>query len=479
MLGARVAKTFTWRPCPLRAKAAVRAALKQQKQALLQGTRVLLRGGTKLLLRGGVNGGGIASAAVRPPPPKGDGTLIASIMRSLSSPRSFRAQAAAGLADASSISIRGWLFRNRWALAANTACTLQMLQWACDDVVYLRSLNILAICFFTTYNMHMGAWCAPREALAAAASPPEAPARARGRIAASALTPAALAHAPHAPSSHPHRIYVSWDMLYTLINLIQIVRLLRERQDVALLPWEREIYESVFKHALSKQQGRALLMAAEPEALLRVGHEIVISRDEFDNHPIGLVLSGTLRMQVDGQTVGFIDRLGWFGHVHYKIEDDPQITLTAIEPTRVLQWSSLRLTELLEKDLRMDKGVHALWNVDMGRKLSRMDDEHRRRRLSHYLEIMHALAASGRLDRAELDFLRTIREKHSIDEATHAQAVEELALTRSLEPHLVQTLRSADEEDTPLPMLRRFVTTLTSMMDVSPILDGSEPTAAD
>lgn len=38
--------------------------------------------------------------------------------------------------------IYAWFLRYRWAIAANTACSLLLLQWTQDDVLYLRSLNV-------------------------------------------------------------------------------------------------------------------------------------------------------------------------------------------------------------------------------------------------------------------------------------------------------------------------------------------------
>ena len=129
----------------------------------------------------------------------------------------------------------GWLYEKRYALAANAGCTFLMLQWmqvprravvceafACvctgtenahaslfrrrrraplspihrsrylcrsrrgeDDVLYVRSLNLFAVGFFTVYNLSMRAW-----------------------------------------------IYMAWDVVYTAINVTQIARILHARREV-------------------------------------------------------------------------------------------------------------------------------------------------------------------------------------------------------------------------------------------------------
>jgi len=157
--------------------------------------------------------------------------------------------------------------------------------------------------------------------------------------------------------------------LYFLVNVTQIFRTLRERREVALLPGEREVYAvaNVLKQAISTQQARTLLAAAEPERLLRPGEQIV-TRDERGEHPIGLVLvlSGCLRVEADGQSV---ERYSWYGY-YRDTADTSASVLTAVEPSRVLLWSSQRLEHMLASDADLSARVHALWIDDMGRKLS-------------------------------------------------------------------------------------------------------------
>jgi hypothetical protein len=50
------------------------------------------------------------------------------------------------------------LYTYRWAIIANTACTLQLVQWTMEDVIWLRTMNCIANAFYCCCNLRMGAW---------------------------------------------------------------------------------------------------------------------------------------------------------------------------------------------------------------------------------------------------------------------------------------------------------------------------------
>ncbi|KAG8464219.1 hypothetical protein KFE25_003282 [Diacronema lutheri] len=429
--GARLG-TLSWRPCPLRTRETAehtRELLANRcRLSLMHCTRVLLRGNVSVLKMGRSNHAWAQSSA--------DATSLIASMLGSSARSSF-------VGGAGARTLREWLHAHRWTLAANAACSLQMIQWAMDDVLYLRSINILAICFFTLYNAHMGAW-----------------------------------------------IYISWDAAYTLINMIQIYRIVRERREAALLPWQHELHASVFQHGgLSTHHTRALLRIAEPEQLLRAGERLIVAKGAVapdepsggagadDEHLVGLVLSGSLRAEVGGEVVGFVDECGWYGHVQFNVDEHPAVTLVALEPTRLLQWSSARLSELVQRDACVQRGLHELWNDDMGRLLSKRDDDFLRRRSGHYARVIRALTASAaRVTDGDIAHVLEHRRRHGIDDATHEATLDELEAAGALEPHALHALRrlrlDADDGDGDgargaLPYLsrvRRFVSSqLTSM----------------
>lgn len=54
--------------------------------------------------------------------------------------------------------LRAGMYTYRWVLMANLACTLQLFQWAMDDVLWIRFISCLANLCYCACNVNMAAW---------------------------------------------------------------------------------------------------------------------------------------------------------------------------------------------------------------------------------------------------------------------------------------------------------------------------------
>jgi len=305
--------------------------------------------------------------------------------------------------------LRAWLYNHRLAIAANTACSLQMLQWTQDDVLYLRTLNVLAISFFTVYNLSMRAW-----------------------------------------------IYIGWDSLYTIINLTQIARLLRDRRGVDMSPWERSLHEGVFARALGERHALALIRAAEPERVLQAGEAVSDATREDAGGVVGVVISGMLSVEVGGAPVATIGRFGWYGHHRLLQRDGPRhglqgaaTRMCALEPTQVIEWRADTLRSFLSGEAAVDRGLQTLWNRDLTQRLSNMGGGHRRLQLDAYAGALRAVAVGGAFGEAQAELLWDLRERYHIDQATHERCCDEL------EPVLPDRIAGAMRSMRPAAALQR------------------------
>jgi hypothetical protein len=124
------------------------------------------------------------------------------------------------------------------------------------------------------------------------------------------------------------------------------------------------------------------------------------------------------------------------------------MTLTATEHSLVLEWPSPELASCLAANPQLDSGMHALWNLDLARRLSRPHaheayDERRllRRARADYLELLQALAACGRLGAQQLEYLQAVRARLEVDDLAHQLALAELAASGTTSRGMVQALR--------------------------------------
>lgn len=158
--------------------------------------------------------------------------------------------------------------------------------------------------------------------------------------------------------------------------------------------------------------------------------------------------------------------------MQFNLQEHPRLTLTALEPTRLLQWSSAALGGLLAAQPLIDKGVHTLWNRDMvrpahthgcaqprarltacpptlwplcaqGRTLSQRDEEQLRSRRSAYAQVLRALTAASEqpLSAADVAFVQEHRARRALDDEAHERCLDELAAAGALPPHALQSLR--------------------------------------
>lgn len=122
-------------------------------------------------------------------------------------------------------------------------------------------------------------------------------------------------------------------------------------------------------------------------------------------------------------------------------------TLTAREPTRVLQWPRAALAACLAAEPQIERGVHVIWNLDLAKRLARpraLDGYEQARSTlvarAEYADILRALVSRGHLNAAQLDHLSHVRAELGIDEAEHALATALLARSGSVSPELIHAL---------------------------------------
>ncbi|KAG8460301.1 hypothetical protein KFE25_011792 [Diacronema lutheri] len=370
----------------------------------------------------------------------------------------------------------------RWAIAANVACVLQLVQWSMDDVVWLRTLSCLANLVYCACNVNMGAWA-----------------------------------------------YVPWDVTYIGVNLAMIVRALRERSahgleeaSVLSAPEHARAYATFLAHSLTRREAHMLLHGSgvavrvlEPGQLLRVrggggaagallpppagGRNAAPGggADADADECVCVVLDGALSAHIGGAAVGTLEPGDWVGHVPLllartagtrapastavppaargatpaqadaggaaaapaaaaaaAVGGGPLVTtLTALEPSRVLYWRRAALAECLGAHAEIRRGLHAVWNRELARRLRARAPEpsHGARaqlRARHeYAEIVHALVSRGSLSAEQLAHLHAVREELGVGEEEHALATAHLARTGAVAPAVIHALLTASPSD--------------------------------
>jgi CRP-like cAMP-binding protein len=341
--------------------------------------------------------------------------------------------------------LRARAYAYRWGIAANTACVLQLVQWSCEDVIWIRSLNCGANVFYGACNMNMGAWA-----------------------------------------------YVPWDISYTLLNIVMITRELGSRSaaraaEAEAMPFgsSRTAFERVLSSTLSKREAGALLSIAS-ERVLAPGEELPRWHDERDGatagctanaasaaDSVGLVISGALGVRTGGVVGMSVGPDGWYGHYSF-LEPSPHPSkqvLFASEPTLVLEWGRAELAAVLAAEPQLDRGLHVLWHVDLARRLAqprtRAESDGERavtHARAHYLELLLAVAVSGAVSAEQVDYLRVMRVELGIDDVAHRMGLAQLQ-SAGAPWEVVSDLRAHDAH-APVPRKDREAQPLTMVQAI-------------
>jgi hypothetical protein len=158
---------------------------------------------------------------------------------------------------------------------------------------------------------------------------------------------------------------LGWNLLFGLINGVQIVRLIRERRPVRLSAEEHELHRLAFA-ALSARDLRSLLAcgcwteAAAGERLVESGH---------DPGRLLVLLRGRLEVRAAGATVATLAAGQFVGEMAFVTGEPPRADVIAIEPTRLAALDTPRLRTLLAQNAELRAALQGILGADLASKL--------------------------------------------------------------------------------------------------------------
>ncbi len=121
---------------------------------------------------------------------------------------------------------------------------------------------------------------------------------------------------------------VKWNILFAIVNMVQIFRLLRANRKVPLCVEETFLKDTIF-HSLRALEIKSVFELAQVE-ILKARDVLEVNRDEF-----GIVLKGTLRCIDSAIVFQQGDMLGIQGYLGRPIDIEP---LSSDAETTILKW---------------------------------------------------------------------------------------------------------------------------------------------
>ncbi|MEM8677893.1 MAG: cyclic nucleotide-binding domain-containing protein [Planctomycetota bacterium] len=156
-----------------------------------------------------------------------------------------------------------------------------------------------------------------------------------------------------------------WQGAFIVINIVQIVRLLRERRPVNLTSVEKRMHETALK-SLSPQQVRRLMSKADWK---EVADGQTIIDEGVQNQNLLLLTDGKARVTVAGRQVAALMGGQFVGEMSFLTGSKTSAKVCARGTVKLVTWTEDMLRETSEKDGGLGAALQAALGADLVWKL--------------------------------------------------------------------------------------------------------------
>ena len=157
---------------------------------------------------------------------------------------------------------------------------------------------------------------------------------------------------------------MAWNLVFIAINIYWITRLILERRPPQFTDEERRLYERSLRNMSERDAFKLLRMGRWTSA--PAGTELLTEGQEVDN--VWLISEGQVGVEMDGAHVDTLDH-GCFlgGNAFLSTDEDfrAPVTVTVIEPTRMLVWPRAELKARFAKQSELEIAFQASLGLEI------------------------------------------------------------------------------------------------------------------
>jgi hypothetical protein len=158
---------------------------------------------------------------------------------------------------------------------------------------------------------------------------------------------------------------IGWNVLFSVINGVQIARLFHERRPVRMSPEEHRLHQLALRTLTPQQMRRLLTVVTFVDA--DVG-ELLVRAGE-DPARLLVVLTGAGEVRVDSRVVARLGPGRFVGEITYLTASPPKADVIVSERARLACIDAPRLRSLLDRDADLCAAFQAVLGADMAEKL--------------------------------------------------------------------------------------------------------------
>ncbi|XP_070568037.1 blood vessel epicardial substance-B-like [Ptychodera flava] len=191
---------------------------------------------------------------------------------------------------------------------------------------------------------------------------------------------------------------LGWSLVFVVINLCQSIYIIYNVMPVKFEDDMEEVYNALFKpFNITPQQFKRLVDSnGELYELDTTGHYAIEGRSPVDEK-LSLLVSGRAKVTAEGTFLHFVDRNQFLDSPEWEsctpgAGNTFQVTITAVEKCRYIQWSRKQIKSFLQKEPFLKAVFETLIGKDIMTKLYSLNAAPQNDETSPHLEITEELA---------------------------------------------------------------------------------------
>lgn len=158
---------------------------------------------------------------------------------------------------------------------------------------------------------------------------------------------------------------IYWNLLFILINVVQIGIIIKERTGIHFTEEEKELHDTLFKNFAPFEFMKLMRVGQWLEA--KQGQILATEQKPIDS--IMLIYNGLVEVQSKGKEVARLKDGNFIGEVSFITGGAATATVRALMPTRYVAWPKKDISQLLNRNPSMRFAMQAMLSTDLSKKL--------------------------------------------------------------------------------------------------------------
>ncbi len=160
---------------------------------------------------------------------------------------------------------------------------------------------------------------------------------------------------------------IYWNMLFALINIVQIAIIIKERTGIHFTDEEQELHDTLFRNFAPFEFMKLMRIGKWLEA--KQGEVLAAEKQSLD--AVMLIYNGLVGVETNGKEVATLKDGNFIGEVSFITGGDATATVRALTPTRYIAWPKVAISKLLNRNPSMRFAMQSMLSTDLSKKLMR------------------------------------------------------------------------------------------------------------